>query len=203
MRRSSATAWLLAVAALLAACSDNGLPILSPRLEDAPRQPVTLRVTQYYTALEEDYPPGDGAPFLSAEGDVLYDASDAFYRAAVIEGSARLADGTVLNWDRKVGDHVKWKAVTTTYGLAADGCALVPWRTAAVDPDVVPLGTRIRIEETIGMPLPDGSRHDGVWWANDIGVSIDNDRIDLFTGSGKASMDPSMPTASHTCSRSP
>lgn len=179
----------LAVVLSLAACTDIER-VISPRVEDAPRPDLTLRVTQYYTAVEGEYPIGDSTAFLTVDGAVLHEGSEDFYRAAATEGSARLSDGTVLNWHRKVDGEVRWKEVSAAYGLAADGCELVPWRTIAVDPDVVPLGTRVRILETQGITLPDGETHDGIWWANDTGVSIEDDRVDLFTGNGQASMDP-------------
>ena len=34
------------------------------------------------------------------------------------------------------------------------------------------------------MKLPDGTIHDGYWYANDIGGAIKQDRIDLFVGDG-------------------
>jgi 3D (Asp-Asp-Asp) domain-containing protein len=36
--------------------------------------------------------------------------------------------------------------------------------------------------------MPDGSVHDGYWYASDVGSAIKGKRIDLFTGSGAGSM---------------
>jgi len=72
------------------------------------------------------------------------------------------------------------------------GCPTVAMRTAAVDRTMIPRRTILFIKETVGMPMPDGSVHDGYWYASDIGGAIKGNRIDLFTGSGKGSMGPMM-----------
>ena len=73
------------------------------------------------------------------------------------------------------------------------GCRVSAMRTVAVDPSIVSRRTIIFIKETVGMALPDGSVHDGYWYASDIGPAIRGSRIDLFTGSGAGSMRPLMP----------
>lgn len=72
------------------------------------------------------------------------------------------------------------------------GCATVPMRTAAIDPRVVAKRTILFIPETVGMKLPDGSLHDGYWYASDTGGAVKGQRIDLYTGSSRASMGPVM-----------
>ncbi len=67
------------------------------------------------------------------------------------------------------------------------GCKVVAMRTMAVDPQVVPKGSVVFIKETVGLRLPDGGLHDGLWYASDIGGAIKGQRIDLFTGAGAAS----------------
>ena len=61
-------------------------------------------------------------------------------------------------------------------------------RTVAVDPKVIPRRTVIFIKETVGLPMPDGSPHDGYWYASDIGGAIKGLKLDLFSGVGAASM---------------
>lgn len=73
------------------------------------------------------------------------------------------------------------------------GCPTVAMRTAAVDRTLIPRRTILFIRETVGLRMPDGSTHDGYWYASDIGGSVKGNRIDLFTGSGRASMTPIMP----------
>ncbi|MEA3017666.1 MAG: hypothetical protein QOI38_2388 [Sphingomonadales bacterium] len=147
-----------------------------------------LRCTLYYTALESDYAAGSDARFRDRTGNVIHRGSEDFMRAAEIEGSARLSDGRSINVDGRVDQERRWKIVQG-YGLDAVGCQLVPFRSVAVDRNVVPLRTKIRIPRLVGMPLPDGTTHDGIWFAVDTGGAIQSDRIDLFLGAGKAAME--------------
>jgi 3D (Asp-Asp-Asp) domain-containing protein len=68
------------------------------------------------------------------------------------------------------------------------GCRVIPMRTAAVDGVKVPRGSILYIKETVGLPMPDGTKHDGYWFASDRGSAIRAGRIDLFTGVGAKSM---------------
>jgi len=72
------------------------------------------------------------------------------------------------------------------------GCRPVPMRTLATDPRVIPRRTRVFIRETVGIRLPDGTVHDGYWYASDTGGAIRGQRVDLYTGHGRRSMDPVM-----------
>lgn len=72
------------------------------------------------------------------------------------------------------------------------GCRVVAMRTAAVDGVSVVRHSILFIKETVGLPMPDGRRHDGYWYASDIGGAIHKGRIDLFTGLGAQSMAPLM-----------
>lgn len=59
------------------------------------------------------------------------------------------------------------------------GVPLVPWRSVAVDPEVVPLGSLGRLV----VPLPDGSTFDALVVAMDTGTAITGaGRLDLFCG---------------------
>lgn len=70
------------------------------------------------------------------------------------------------------------------------GCAPVAMRTVATDPKLIPRRTVLFIAETVGLPMPGGGVHDGFWYASDVGGAIKGNRIDLYTGAGKASMKP-------------
>lgn len=73
------------------------------------------------------------------------------------------------------------------------GCKVVPMRTLAVDKTLIPRRTVVFIKETVGLKMPSGEDHDGYWYASDVGGAIKGERIDLYTGSGAASMKPMLP----------
>jgi 3D (Asp-Asp-Asp) domain-containing protein len=68
------------------------------------------------------------------------------------------------------------------------GCKLAPMRTVAVDPSVFPRHSVLYIQQTVGMKLPDGTLHDGYWYASDVGRAIKGLHVDLFTGVTAQSM---------------
>lgn len=91
---------------------------------------------------------------------------------------------------------VEFKMRATMYHAGAKGirafdslgCKVAAMRTVAVDPKVIPRRTVIFIKETVGLPMPDGAKHDGYWYASDIGGAVKGLKLDLFSGVGAASM---------------
>lgn len=72
--------------------------------------------------------------------------------------------------------------------LDALGCKVVAMRTVAVDKNLIPKHSVLFIKETVGLKMPDGSLHDGYWYASDAGTAIKGNRIDLYTGANAKSM---------------
>ena len=95
---------------------------------------------------------------------------------------------------------VEYKMKATLYHAGAKGiraldslgCKVVAMRTLAVDKAVIPRRTVVFIKETVGLPMPNGDRHDGYWYASDIGGAIKGNKLDLFSGQGASSMKPLM-----------
>ena len=93
-----------------------------------------------------------------------------------------------------------WRARATLYhaggggatGNDSLGCRPIAMRTVATDPRVIPRRTRLFIRETVGMRMPDGTRHDGYWYASDTGGAVKGAKVDLYTGHGRGSMQPAM-----------
>lgn len=93
-----------------------------------------------------------------------------------------------------------WRLKATLYHAGARGvgsldslgCKVVPMRTVAIDKKLIPRRTVLFIKETVGLPMPDGTEHDGYWYASDVGGKIKGERIDLYTGNGRRSMKPLM-----------
>ena len=132
------------------------------------------------------------------------------YEAAVaatpaVETTASAAEGSsgmALSTEQQAlmdGD-ARWSASASLYhaggggatGNDSLGCKPIAMRTVAVDPHYIPRHTRLFIRETVGMRMPDGSIHDGYWYASDTGGAIRGQRVDLYTGNGRGSMSPAM-----------
>lgn len=141
------------------------------------------RNTYYYLVLEEDYPRTPlTAEVRTMRDTVLAKVHPRFKSDLDIEGSGKLVDGRVVNFAGRKARETRYRFTSSPDGDGVGQCALVPFRTVAVDPNRIPLGSLVRIEETVGMKLPDGSLHDGLWRAEDVGSAIQKDRIDLFVG---------------------
>ena len=95
---------------------------------------------------------------------------------------------------------VEYKMKATLYHAGAKGiraldslgCKVVAMRTLAVDKSVIPRRTVVFIKETVGLPMPNGDKHDGYWYASDVGGAIKGNKLDLFSGQGRSSMQPLM-----------
>ncbi len=105
-----------------------------------------------------------------------------------MEGSAMLRDGRVLNYDGRCqyGIGICFQTLdiaTHPMGKGGQGRPLQPFRSVAVDPHFVPLGTPLFIPELAELTLPDGARHDGCVRADDTGGNIRRHELDFFVES--------------------
>ena len=108
--------------------------------------------------------------------------------ALTAEQQALMADGA--DWTARVNlYHAGGGGATGNDSL---GCRPIPMRTMAVDPRYIPRRTRLFIPETVGMRMPDGTIHDGYWYASDTGGAIKGQKVDFYTGHGRGSMQPAM-----------
>jgi len=122
--------------------------------------------------------------------------------SAVQQGSDLIGDliSSSLSEVKASLPSVDWTLVARMYhignrgvgGRDSLGCKVVPLRTVAIDPRLVPKRTILFIPQTVGLPVPGGGTHDGYWYASDTGGGIKGAMIDLFTGHGARSMAPLM-----------
>ncbi len=144
-----------------------------------------FRNTWYCLALETEHTETPHNQKIYRRNDeVLAEVYEGFKKDLKIEGSGELLDGRIVNFDIVKEKEHRYRVTPNQYGDGVGNCALVPFHTVAVDPETIPLGSLVRIKETEGMQLPDGTLHDGLWRAEDIGSAIKKDRIDLFVGPG-------------------
>lgn len=172
------TAALILVALLVVPSAMAGPPKISSAL-----------LTFYWMA-DEHAPRYRGEPvaeLCDVHGKVIATTSRAFRRAVVCEGTGRLRDGRVVVYARRVhGEHrfrVAKRAITSS------GHGLVPFRTVAVDPRIIKVGSRIFIPELKGARLSDGTTHDGMFVATDCG-HFRGKHVDVFVGDGPEGVRP-------------
>jgi 3D (Asp-Asp-Asp) domain-containing protein len=115
-----------------------------------------------------------------------------FVRELDMEGTGRLRDGRTINVSKERCGCARSPCYRVTgadarWGLSARGEPLEPFRTVAVDPDVIALGTRLYIAELDGLTMPGpapwgGFVHDGCVIATDVGGRIRGRHVDFFVG---------------------
>lgn len=134
-------------------------------------------------------------------GPVPYDVAVAADQVRVETPAEKIgseAEETALNAEQTelMASDPDWRASARLYhaggggatGNDSLGCRPIAMRTVAVDPRVIPRRTKLFIRETVGMRLADGTVHDGYWYASDTGGAIKGQKIDLYTGHGRGSM---------------
>lgn len=138
-------------------------------------------------------PPREIVPlYESRTCEVLAEVDREFAKSLALQGTGKLRDGRLLNvaaqkncpCDRKPCFHVIEGQV---WGKAGTGKPLAPFRTVAVDPKVIKLGSLLYIPLLEGRRMPGrapwgGFVHDGCVTADDTGGGIKGFQIDLFVG---------------------
>lgn len=133
--------------------------------------------TYYYNVIEADYPGPQAVPVRDGKGNFLAWVTQGFWDRFSVEGTGRLLDGRVINTSEA-------GIIIADAPMGEGTCRLKPWRTMAVDSKVIPLGTVVTIDETVGLKLPDGTVLDGRWLAEDTGGEVRNAHVDLYVGDG-------------------
>ncbi|HEX9161431.1 MAG TPA: 3D domain-containing protein [Thermoanaerobaculia bacterium] len=164
----------------------------APASADAPRRAGRALMT-FYWIIDESAPryrgKRDDAVLRNMHGEVVAHTSPRFKRDLAIEGTGWLRDGRTVMFEKRVGGESRFRITHEKYGLAATGCPLVPYRTIAVDPRFVKIGSTLYIPQLKGTHLPDGTVHDGMFVATDHG-HFRGRHIDVFTGAGPRASRP-------------
>jgi 3D (Asp-Asp-Asp) domain-containing protein len=175
---------------------DSVLPDKLPRIgkvKECSGYPLSpregFRLTFYWLAYESEYAaePYDTAIYTRA-GHYIGSFPSAFVYELKLEGSGVLKDGRVLNYDGdcNYGIGTCFRTLSLAehpLGAGAQGRRLEPFRSIAVDPRFIPIGTPIYVPELVGIMMPDGTRHDGCLRADDTGGAIKQQKMDFFVES--------------------
>jgi 3D (Asp-Asp-Asp) domain-containing protein len=150
-----------------------------------------FQLTYYWVAYEADYAGAADTDLFDPDCGVLATVSADFADAIALEGTGRLIDGRLLNVAGACGcasspcfaeadaDH--------PWGYGVEDRALVPFRTVAVDADVIDYGTGLYIPALDDLTMPGDAPwgdfvHDGCVVAGDTGGAIVGMHIDFFVG---------------------
>ena len=210
------------------ACVASPAPIKvapSTSLADLPTDPSqgvqagNFFPTFYQVALEALYPGKTGEKKVTLQdnnGKSVAGVSTEFRRALLRQGTAALSDGRVLNVGKKTKTGRRFIVLPEgSYGLGIAGFHLYPYRSVAVDFDLLChrlkgaagcepdnttkkdtnisrknrktlAGILLHIEKFAGVHMSDGTVHDGYVCAVDVGGGIKSDRMDIFVGTDGA-----------------
>jgi 3D (Asp-Asp-Asp) domain-containing protein len=147
----------------------------------------------YWLAREEDFDEPDEIEYADLDAVDIYTRDGLFIGSIPedfhwhlrMEGSGLMLDGRVINYAGKCAYgtgtcYETLDARTHPFGRGAQRRPLVPFKSVAVDPRLVPIGEPLYIPEFDGMRLPDGSVHDGCVRADDTGGGIKLRKLDFF-----------------------
>lgn len=148
-----------------------------------------FRLSFYWLAWEAEYAnePYDTGIY-TRDGFYLGRFPRAFVFELKLEGSGILRDGRIINYDGDCayGVGTCFRAVDPKehpVGVGGQGRPLEPYRSVAIDPRLVPIGTPLYIPELRGLRLASGGLHDGCVRADDTGGGIKHRKVDFFVES--------------------
>ena len=163
----------------------------APAFDAAPAGDLigTFQLTYYWVTTEADYPGTPDTDLYDSDCTVLATVTSDFASALALEGTGKLIDGRVLNYWGSCGcPHSPCFFEVDAehpWGVGVQNRALVPFRSIAVDIDVISYGSRIFIPELDGVLMPGDTPwgdfiHDGCVSADDTGGAIIGMHIDFF-----------------------
>jgi 3D (Asp-Asp-Asp) domain-containing protein len=181
----------------------EGPPAPAASAEPLPPEPPsagtalgTFRNTYYNFPQQRNYS-GRRVTVFDARCHPIANVPVTFHDTLCVQGSGSLLDGATLSFARR-GCHCARTCPRTgqqicfdrldrerfPWGRGAAGTGIVPLRSVAVDISVIPLGTRLFIPEFVGLPREPGGEpaHDGCFVAEDRGIQIVGQHVDVFTG---------------------
>jgi 3D (Asp-Asp-Asp) domain-containing protein len=172
-------------------------------------RPVTLWATWYYLPSYKAVSSSNFPLLGSSQKPIAYVATRKIWCNIAVQGSVVLenvlggvetlnvgAGGTSHSQhdcsdqldEPEVNRRVFQKA-SGQYGDGVEGFTLSPFRTIAVDPSLISIGSVVYIPEARGISvmLPDGESvtHDGYFFAADIGSGVRGNHIDVFMGTAR------------------
>jgi hypothetical protein len=177
---------------LLSLESDSAAP------ENVPPDAVLLGVyrnTYYDFPAEADFS-GAKVSLMNRSCQAIRSVPRRFFEALCVQGSGTLTSGVTVSFGKrdcscaetcpKTGQKICFDSldpVQFPWGRGALGKPITPLLSVAVDSSLIPLGTHLYIAEFDGIPrTKDGARHDGCFIAEDRGMNVVGEHVDIFAG---------------------
>ena len=158
----------------------------------AEHEKVGRALMTFYWIVDESSSRYRGKPtseLRDPRGKLIAHTTRRFKLDLIREGTGFLRDGRTVMFDHKVDGESRFRITSAKYGLGSTGCPLIPYKTIAVDPRFVKLGSVLYIPQLKGTKLPDGTTHDGMFIAADRG-HFRGAHVDVFTGVGPRAYRP-------------
>jgi len=154
-----------------------------------------FRNTYYDFPAESDFS-GGPVTLMNSSCKPIRAVPKGFYDAVCVQGSGTLTTGSTVSFAKRdcacasvcerTGQKICFDELdraTFPWGRGALGKPITPLRSVAVDSTVIPLGTAIYILELDGVPRnPGGEPLDGCFVAEDRGMKVQGQHVDIFTG---------------------
>jgi two-component system, NtrC family, sensor histidine kinase HydH len=151
----------------------------------------------YYDFPQESALSGGGtAQLFDSDCKSIRTVAKDFHDQLCVQGSGRLKTGETVSFAKRDCScaaecpRTKQKICydlldrqAFPFGRGANGQAITPLRSVAVDTELLPLGTVLYIPAFQGLRRPDGTPHDGCFVAEDRGLKVKGKHVDIFTGS--------------------
>lgn len=173
-----------------------------PREGDVRQEPLRGKVLGTFRNTYYDFPnetefKGEKVPLRDVRCGTIAQVPRGFHDAICVQGSGILGSGRTVSFARRdcecaevcprTGQKICFEALDSLqypWGRGALGTAITPLVTVAVDDAIVPMGTGIYIPEFVGLPLGQNREavHDGCFIAQDRGLRVKGQHVDVFTG---------------------
>jgi 3D (Asp-Asp-Asp) domain-containing protein len=151
----------------------------------------SFEFTYYWVASEAGYNGSHNTSVYNTSCTKIATVKSSFWNALKLEGTGKTDSGQLLNYAGSCGcarsPCFKELGADKPWGEGVQGRALEPFRSIAVDKDVIPYGSWMYIPQLDGETMPGdaptgGWVHDGCVQAADTGSAINGDHIDFFVG---------------------
>ena len=156
----------------------------------------TFKNTYYDFPSEADYN-GESIDLMNGACKPIVSVPRSFYESVCVQGSGTLRTGGTVSFAKRdcscaaecprTGQRICFDLLDKRqfpWGRGAMGKGITPLLSVAVDSSVIPLGTALYIPEYDGVArdVDGGSKHDGCFLAEDRGLAVKGQQVDVFTG---------------------